>query len=666
MPVQTTYPGVYIEEVPSGVRPIAGVATSIAAFIDSFTRGPLDSAVRITSYADFERDFGGLDTLSEGSYAIQQFFLNGGTQAWVVRVGTDAAPGNPLAPATTQLTDAGGGALLDVAAGERIRERSVENPGTWGDSVRLEVDYDVAEPTDPLLLAAGVTVDELFNLTVSEVATQGGRQVPVRSETYRNLTTRTGLSTDAVEVVNEASKMVQLTLVGASGDRPAASATVGDALPVPPPPAPVVADGSTFTVTPSVGGPAVIATLDFGGTSPADFPSLRPFLQAAIRAAAAGNPYLATATVHISGKGTAAFPYRYAVVAGRGATPFDPAATMDLSDATADDLGLSTPAGATVQAQQFSLAGGGNGAQPDAASIQGVQANKTGLFALEEADMFNILCIPRAAEIGVTDEPSMQAIVSTAVHYCEDRRAFMIVDIPATVTTPADMQTWMAGNDTLRHRNAAVYFPRPLGQDPLNGFRLRGFGASGTLAGIYAATDAARGVWKAPAGTETRLRGVSELAYKLTDEENGLLNPIGINALRNFAVFGNVSWGARTLDGADQQASEWKYIPVRRMALFLEESLYRGTKWVVFEPNDEPLWAQIRLNVGAFMHGLFRQGAFQGATPREAYVVKCDEETTTQADIDLGRVNVLVGFAPLKPAEFVIIRIQQLAGQIQT
>jgi phage tail sheath protein FI len=141
---------------------------------------------------------------------------------------------------------------------------------------------------------------------------------------------------------------------------------------------------------------------------------------------------------------------------------------------------------------------------------------------------------------------------------------------------------------------------------------------------------------------------------------------LGVNVLRTFPIFGNISWGARTLDGADQQASEWKYIPVRRTALFIEESLFQGLKWVVFEPNDEPLWAQIRLNVGAFMHNLFRQGAFQGSTPRDAYFVKCDKETTTQNDIDRGIVNILVGFAPLKPAEFVVIKIQQIAGQIET
>jgi phage tail sheath protein FI len=172
-------------------------------------------------------------------------------------------------------------------------------------------------------------------------------------------------------------------------------------------------------------------------------------------------------------------------------------------------------------------------------------------------------------------------------------------------------------------------------------------------------------VWKAPAGTEASLSGITSLATSLTDGEQGFLNPKGINVLRNFPVYGPVVWGARTLAGNDDRGSEWKYIPVRRLALFLEESLYRGTQWVVFEPNDEPLWAQIRLNVGAFMHDLFRQGAFQGLSPRDAYFVKCDKETTTQNDINKGIVNILVGFAPLKPAEFVIIKIQQIAGQVQ-
>ena len=244
---------------------------------------------------------------------------------------------------------------------------------------------------------------------------------------------------------------------------------------------------------------------------------------------------------------------------------------------------------------------------------------------------------------------------TAAESFCEARRAFLIVDVPESVGTAAEMTTFLGNVDGLRHQNAAIYFPRLRIPDPLNENRLRNVAASGTLAGVFARTDATRGVWKAPAGTDADLRGATPVV-NLNDQENGGLNPLGVNVLRTFPIFGSVSWGARTLDGADQQASEWKYIPVRRTALYIEESLFQGLKWVVFEPNDEPLWAQIRLNVGAFMQNLFRQGAFQGKSPAEAYFVRCDKETTTQNDIDRGVVNILVGFAPLKPAEFVVIR----------
>jgi hypothetical protein len=329
-------------------------------------------------------------------------------------------------------------------------------------------------------------------------------------------------------------------------------------------------------------------------------------------------------------------------------------------------------------AQQVGTNGpGADGISPNATDLIGTNAvdPPIGMFALDKVDLFNILCLPRVAQVTVPPGSSALAFpsggvttaISAASKYCDDQQAFLIVDTPSNATNPTLFQQWLSGTlDALRDKNAAVYFPRIVSPDAANEFRPRSFGASGTLAGVYARTDATRGVWKAPAGTEATLRNAQRLEYRLSDAENGVLNPLGINCLRTFDVYGNVSWGARTLDGSDQQASEWKYVPVRRLALYLEESLFRGTKWVVFEPNDEPLWAQIRLNVGAFMHNLFRQGAFQGATPREAYLVKCDKETTTQTDINNGVVNILVGFAPLKPAEFVIIQIQQLAGQIET
>jgi hypothetical protein len=236
----------------------------------------------------------------------------------------------------------------------------------------------------------------------------------------------------------------------------------------------------------------------------------------------------------------------------------------------------------------------------------------------------------------------------------------LLIDIPADRNTVQEILDWIDDNASYRHPNSVLYFPRVRIADPLDEYRLRSTGASGTVAGIFARTDATRGVWKAPAGLEATLRGVSELDFKLTDPENGTLNPLAVNAIRVFPIHGQVVWGARTLDGADAKASEWKYVSIRRTALMIEESLFRGTKWVVFEPNDEPTWAKVRQNVGAFMMSLFRQGAFQGSTPDKAFYVKCDGETTTANDRNLGIVNIEVGFAPLKPAEFVVIKIQQI------
>jgi phage tail sheath protein FI len=311
---------------------------------------------------------------------------------------------------------------------------------------------------------------------------------------------------------------------------------------------------------------------------------------------------------------------------------------------------------------QSGATSGQDGLPPRAADFQGREDKKSGIHALLDVDLFNILCLPGVTDFELNDAI---AVLSAAVPFCERRRAFCVIDCPESWTTFDDALDGLADFNSVRSKNAAMYFPRVEMPDPLDDNRLRTFPPSGIIAGIYARTDATRGVWIAPAGQATSLTGVRSLVYKLTDRENGLLNPLGLNCLRVFPVVGPVNWGARTLHGADVLSSEWKYIPVRRLALFLEESLYRGTQWVVFEPNDEPLWAQIRLNVGAFMHNLFRQGAFQGTSPRDAYFVKCDKETTTQNDINLGIVNILVGFAPLKPAEFVIIKIQQMAGQVQ-
>jgi phage tail sheath protein FI len=295
------------------------------------------------------------------------------------------------------------------------------------------------------------------------------------------------------------------------------------------------------------------------------------------------------------------------------------------------------------------------------------------MYALKKADIFNLLCIPPYTF--TTSDNGVGTTWAAAANFCKDRRALLLVDAPADWTIDSGSANYppkkIGDYSAIERAYSAIYFPRLRLSDPLQDGNLGDFAPCGVIAGIMSRTDAERGVWKAPAGIEAGLRGVLGLSVNgapgsLTDKENGDLNPLGINCFRTFPNIGNVVWGARTLEGADILASQWKYVPVRRLALYIEESLYRGTQWVVFEPNDEPLWAQIRLNVGAFMHGLFRQDAFQGTTPRDAYLVKCDRETTTQDDINRGVVNILVGFAPLKPAEFVVIKIQQLAGQIQT
>lgn len=296
---------------------------------------------------------------------------------------------------------------------------------------------------------------------------------------------------------------------------------------------------------------------------------------------------------------------------------------------------------------------------PGAGTLLGERLNKTGLYALEKVDVFNVLCIPRAAELGSPDDT--EAVIAEAERYCAERRAFLIVDIPKDVNDVPAMQAWMHQHERLRHPNAAVYFPRVLVSDPLNGTALLNIAPSGTLAGVYAQTDARRGVWESPAGIATPLRTVRRLAHRVTEQEAGVLQALGVNDLRELPAGAIVCGGARTLEGADGLGSDWKYIPVRRVALFLEASISRGTSWTMFEPNAEPLWAEIRAIVGDFMNGLFSQGAFKGGSPQQAYLVRCDRTTMTQDEIDQGIVNIVVGFAPLRPAEFVILNIRQIA-----
>ena len=307
-----------------------------------------------------------------------------------------------------------------------------------------------------------------------------------------------------------------------------------------------------------------------------------------------------------------------------------------------------------------------DGNAPDSNDYEGSEINQTGMHALDPVDLFNLMVIP--GDRGCSNV--VEGFAGKASSYCQSRRAFLLIDPPSSWTTTVNGTTRPeVKNDTtlinhlrlsLVKDHAAVFYPKLTYKS--EGL-MKTIGPAGAVAGLMARTDGSRGVWKAPAGIGAGLRSVSGLEVELTDAENGVLNKKGVNCIRVFPN-GIVNWGGRTLDGDDDFGSEWKYIPVRRLALMIEESLFRGTKWVVFEGNDEPLWAQIRMNLGAYMNSLFLQGAFQGSSPKEAYYVKCDKETTTQNDINQGIVNIEVGFAPLKPAEFVVIKIQQMSGEL--
>ncbi|CAN5745330.1 hypothetical protein BH09MYX1_BH09MYX1_08550 [soil metagenome] len=318
-----------------------------------------------------------------------------------------------------------------------------------------------------------------------------------------------------------------------------------------------------------------------------------------------------------------------------------------------------TPLGVTFTstARYSALSAGTDGLAPESPEYEAVY----GLID-REVDLFNLMVLPpRGVAAGTAPTEIGVDILGPASVFCQKRRAFLLVDAPSKWDRAQD-----AIKDVGNQRSgvsteyAGLFFPRlQVAEGPL----VAEVGASGAIAGLMARIDGERGVWKAPAGIEADIRGIVGVSQRFSDGENGVLNPKAINTIRAFPT-GIVNWGARTMAGDDGNQTEYKYIPIRRLALYMEESLYRGLKWVVFEPNDEPLWSQIRLNVGAFMQDLFRKGAFQGTTPKDAYFVRCDAETTTQSDRDLGIVNIWVGFAPLKPAEFVILSLQQMAGQL--
>jgi phage tail sheath protein FI len=826
MPTNPTYPGVYIEEIPSGVQTIVGVATSIGAFFGRTAKGPLNKAVRCFNYSDFTRVFGGAHTSSDLAQSLRQFFNNGGTDTYVIRLahGAKAASVNLKAQ-------------LDTSTLKNVLKATANAEGKWGNTVRLVVDYETPNP------------DETFNLEV--IYEKDGKAET--TETFTGLSMDPGSSRFAPTFVTQSSNLIKLEAHGdmkvgsdplgeikkvtnsfngfSQARRPLSKSspakTVGETLvdliepssstetprykfdisvndaafktvdlsniladlkAATPPTEPQIAGyikdeiedvikdvdagltvtcsldnvtnlGYILTIASNSGdkssvrvrrasendiAEALMLGLDQGGIEPVRWSNFRPLPNASflnyvtfdgtnvdldavddvavmkqsdfngividsdtvsltgdykIATTAGGdrwfkNKSTSTTTVHDNNDGireklaiiknainaetdlkykAELWGYHLAIIATSGNVNKKPAdiktkkAAADATTALATNLleNVRQYSLGTSSTGTYSAAGdpGDDGSAPKKSDYVGNKTKQTGFHALDNVDIFNLMVLPDDEEVDFAD------IIGPASIYCEKKRAFLLIDAPKSWTNKttglADVVYDTVKVDKLRasvtNKSSAVFYPRLKYKS--NGLN-KLIGPSGAIAGLMARTDADRGVWKAPAGTEADIRGILGLEVKLTDMENGVLNKLAINCLREFPG-SYVCWGSRTMDGYDNNTKDdWKYIPVRRLTLFLEESLYRGTKWVVFEPNDEPLWAKIRLNVGAFMMRLFKQGAFQGSTPDKAFYVKCDSETTPQADINLGIVNIEVGFAPLKPAEFVIIKIQQMVGEL--
>jgi phage tail sheath protein FI len=788
MPVQPTYPGVYIRELPSGSHTITGVSTSVTSFVGRAQRGPIDTATVINSFADFQRTFGGLWKESSLGYAVRDFFTNGGSQAIIVRVFNeqavspsnvflrlgakipgsagkniqfstptvqDAQPARSTSPLNLTAKTAGlagnnirysitknndstfnlvvtnnilnesfpnltlaafpsiSSALVTAgAAPNSIPETSVSNPLAGGQDITfsLTITDTVAQVTESFTGLTNPTVRDVIAKgnsnngnggkasSLVEVISAPINTPAVLSDTH--LTSNTALSTALFAVaplslgldviakkLGSYGNDISCEVTRSGGDSFDLTITDGNV----DPPITETYTGLTLNSTATLLGRSNLVMLASPLTkipaknSPISLVNGTDFsLDLALFQAASpglwGNQLQLVVDYNVS----ADIAARYGLE------------TTDLFNLTITDSGSGTseqfsnlsikpsPGNATqILAQQSNLvrinpeilpasrplntryqfSGGYNGAGLKDLNILGNQAEKTGLYALENINVFNLLCIPGYLANDDVDD----SVLAAATAYCVARKAFYVVDAPSTWNNTASARVGVAklvntiGSDNAR--NAAAYYPRVQYPDPVDNNQLKTYPACGMIAGMMAKIDGQRGVWKAPAGLETSLTGITQLAAQLNDTDSGQLNPVALNCLRTMPAAGTVIWGSRTLQGNDILSSQWKYIPVRRTALYIEQSVYFGTQWAVFEPNDAPLWRQLTASISSFMNGLFKQGAFQGQNAADAYFVKCDSETNTQTDIDNGIVNITIGFAPLKPAEFVIISIQQIAGK---
>lgn len=568
-------PGVYVEEYDSGAVPMQGVSTSTAGFIGLAQRGPVVGKPQlVTSFADYKRAFGGY--LSEAKfgearflpYAVEQFFINGGSRAYIMRV---AAEGAAAAKATA--------GVLQIEAA---------NPGEWGNKIRVTV--------------------EASSKAKTQVIAVNGADLKLKNADGFN-------QGDVVELFDGKAK-AYATIVS----------SLDNIVTLDAPCTLNVADEK-------IGTPKYIKTCELTLTVKLD-DVVETYANVSL-CPEAGN--------FVSARTRKSDLVTIAVTEAKA-----PAAPKEGKDekAPAPAKAGVTPIELVGGAAVIALAGGSDGkvANVNPSVYMGEDngpGKRSGLAAFLENVDVSIMAIP-----GVT-APEVQAAL---IAHCENcKSCFAILDVPIDRKKTNDVVEFRDMYDTTY---AAMYHPWLEMFDPL-AKRSAYFPPSGAMAGIYARTDNERGVHKAPANEI--VRGCTGLSCNYNEGEQDILNPKGVNLVRAFTGRGIRVWGARTMSSNGL----WKYVNVRRLYIYIEESIKANTNWVVFEPNSEVLWGRVTRTIEMFLATCWRSGALAGSTPSEAYFVECGPTTMTQDDIDNGRLICNIGIAAVKPAEFVIFRITQ-------
>ena len=570
-------PGVYVEEFDSGAQPMEGVSTSTAGFLGLAQKGPVEGLPRlITSFADFQRTFG--TYLSQNdfgdyrflAYAVEHFFLNGGSRCYVMRV----APSNAV-PAKN-FNKENDNVSLKIQA---------KNPGSWGNKVKVSFSSSSKAKTQIYAVAE----DTKYRVKSSSGFNPG--DIVVFND---------GKETQYNRVVSSQDNVIQLEKALNGGE----SVVDKELIPT------KILSTSEFDVVVEFGSEVEIYE----------------------------NVSLNASSSHYIEK-----------VLGRSNLIIVENNSVIFQDKIVSPIEIIS--GQTdVTSYVIHLSDGSDGSAANVAPSDFMgedrgPGKRTGIQAFIDNDEVSIMAVP-----GVT-EPSVQLAL---VAHCENLKSrFAVLDFPRDVQKVADV---------LVHRNifdsnyAAIYNPWLQVFDPLDKRNIF-IPPSGSIVGVYSRSDQVRGVQKAPANEV--IRGCVGLACQYNKGEQDILNPKGVNLIRSFTGQGIRVWGARTMSSN----TLWKYVNVRRLFIFLEESIKIGTNWVVFEPNDEQLWSRVHRTIDAFLSRVWRDGALMGSDPSEAYYINIGRSTMTQDDIDNGRLICEIGIAPVKPAEFVIFRITQKTNE---